>query len=176
VPLEESHASNAYLRDWLANRRGISGSQLDAEAERFQMEAVALSTDAQLQAQALKHILAVVPAAPVDGEAAEEWRSLVNRHAGTFQHQVQALEQHLAPAFRPARRASDDSKPYNFKDLKGEADGLVDLVTASDHVLWQAFSPNSTESDQRQLTDPKFWLMLEREDSLAAHLMQEARP
>jgi hypothetical protein len=177
VPLE-NNVSNAYLRNWLADHHGISGSQLDSEAERFQMEAVVLSTDAQLQAQALKHILAVVPAAPAEAEAAETWRRLVNNHAEAVQQQVQALEQHLAPVFRtaPAPRASDDWKPYNSEDLKEEADRLVDLVTASDHLLWQAFSRNSTDSDQHQLTEPKFWLMLEEEHFLAAHFKREAHP
>ncbi|HZP07152.1 MAG TPA: zf-HC2 domain-containing protein [Terracidiphilus sp.] len=177
VPLEGS-GSNAYLRNWLAEHRGVSRSQLDSEAERFQMEAVVLSTDAQLQAQALKHILTVVPTAPVDDETAEKWRRLVNHHAEAAQQQVQDLERHLAPVFRSASspHTPSDSKPQNLEDLTAEAERLVDLVTASDRVLWQAFSGDGTDSDQRQLTDPKFWLMLEEEDSLATHLKREAHP
>ena len=177
VPVE-GNSTNNFVRNRLADHRGISGSALDSAAERFQMEAVVLSADAQLQAQAVKHILALVPAAPADAEAAEKWRRLVNRHAEAVQQQVQALEQQLAPVFRtaPAPRASDGFKSHEVMSLKGEADRLLDLLATSDRILWQAFSPNSTDSDQRQLTDPKFWLMLEEEDFLAAHLKLEARP
>lgn len=177
VPLD-AQVSNPRLRAWLTERRGLSGAQLDAEAERFQMEAVVLSSDAQLQTQALKHILAVAPAAPAEGEAAQEWRSLVNRHAETVHQQIQALQQQLAPVFRTASapRVSDDSKAPGSDDLRAGTDRLLDLVTATDHALWQAFSRSSTDTDQHQLTDPKFWLMLEEEDSLAADLMRRTRP
>lgn len=175
VPLEKQ-IPNPRLRDWLAGHRGVSGSQLEIEAQRFAMDAIALSTDAQLQAQALARVLAVMPTPPLDQEAAESWRGIVTRHAGNVQKKVQALQQQLLPVFGASARPLQGSKSHDHQDFLEETHRLLELATATDQALWQAFSAPSSDSTQGQLTDPKFWLMLEEEDSLAAHLMQEARP
>jgi anti-sigma factor RsiW len=175
---QDGHASNLYLRNWLAEHRGLAGSQLNSEAENYQMRALILSSDAQLQAQVLSRILAVAPAAPADVADSETWRSLVNRHAAAAREQIQSLEQYLTPVFKTGSSPLDPDKARldSVQNLKGQADGLVDLITASDHLLWQAFSEKAADSPQNQLTDPKFWLMLEEEDALAAHMMQKGRP
>lgn len=177
VPLH-GQTSDPRLRQWLADHGGVSGAQLDAEAGRFQMEAAAMSSDAQLEAQALSHILAVVPAPPVEVEAAGKWRRLVSRHAERAHRQIEALEQHLAPVFRSgsAPRGLEDANALGTDDLRADAGRLVDLLTASDHVLWEGLSGNLTNGESHRLTDPNFWLMLEEENFLAKHLMQKAHP
>lgn len=166
------------LRTWLAEHRGLTGSQLDAEAERFQTQALVLSTDIQLQAQALKRIVSVAPSAPADPESGQKWRRMVSRHSDAILQKIKALKQHLEPVFPEAAGVHGPGSlpPESSAYLKPQTDRLEDLATTSDHVLWLSFSGKASESDQHQLTEPKFWQMLGEEDSLATQISRENHP
>ncbi|MDR3727822.1 MAG: zf-HC2 domain-containing protein [Terracidiphilus sp.] len=168
------------VRTYLAVHRHVPERDLDQAADHFVSDAVEHSTEAQLHAQALKHIVEILPLSntgPVGPETREKWRALVSRHAQASRREIRQLEQQLSPVFaHAASGATLASGSAGEEDLQPEASRLLNMTTDSDRILWQAFSSNASAADRRGLTEAEFWLMLKEEDSLAAHIVEKAHP
>jgi anti-sigma factor RsiW len=179
--LLNASGSNPEVRAYLAARRHVPERDLDQAADRFVTEAVERSTEAQLHAQALKHIVEIAPLANsgfVSPETREKWRTLVARHAQASRREIHQLEQQLTPVFAhsPSSGGSLASEKNGEDDLRPEADRLLNTTTDSDRILWKALSSNASAADRQGLTDAGFWLMLKEEDILAAHIAERAHP
>lgn len=173
--------SNPDVRTYLAVHRHVAERDLDQAADHFVADAVEHSTEAQLHAQALKHIVEILPlssAGPVSSETREKWHTLISRHAQASRREIHQLEQQLSPVFAHAASAGGmlATGAGGEEDLRPEASRLLNMTTDSDRILWQAFSSNASAADRRGLTEAEFWLMLKEEDSLAAHIVEKAHP
>jgi hypothetical protein len=172
--------SNSEVRAYLAAHRHVPERDLDQAADRFVADAVEHSTEAQLHAQALKHIVEILPLSKAGADAPEtrqKWRALVIRHAQASRREIHQLEQQLSPVFAhmaPGGTLASDSAGAG--DVRPEAGRLLNMTTDSDRILWQAFSSNASAADRRGLTDGEFWRMLKEEDLLAAHIVENVHP
>lgn len=177
VQLNQS-GSVSEVRNYLAAHRGVPEHELEQAADRFVTDAVEHSTAAQLNAQALKNIIAVGPTPEmsfVSPATRERWRALVIRHSQMSLREVQLLEQQLAPVFSP-RNVTEATNPGQAEGLPATADLLLNHTTESDRILWQAFSSNANATDRNGLTDAKFWMMLKEECALAKQLTERVHP
>jgi anti-sigma factor RsiW len=179
--LLNASGSNPEVRAYLAAHRHVAERDLDQAADRFVTEAVEHSTEAQLQAQALKHLVEIAPLADtgfVSPVTREKWRTLVARHAQASRREIHQLEQQLSPVFSHAASTSGQLAlgTNGEGDLRPEANRLLNTATDSDRILWQALSSNASSADRKGLTDAEFWLMLKEEDILAAHIAERAHP
>jgi anti-sigma factor RsiW len=172
--------SNPEVRAYLATHRHVPERELDQAADRFVADAVEHSTEAQLHAQALKHIVEILPlsnAGAVAPETREKWRALVSHHAQASRREIHQLEQQLSPVFaHAASGGAPATGSAGEGDLRPEASRLLNMTTDSDRILWQALSSNASATDRRGLTEAEFWLMLKEEDTLAAHIVEKAHP
>jgi hypothetical protein len=172
--------SNSEVRAYLAAHRHVPERDLDQAADRFVADAVEHSTEAQLHAQALKHIVEILPLSKAGADAPEtrqKWRALVIRHAQASRREIHQLEQQLSPVFAhmaPGGTLASDSAGAG--DVRPEAGRLLNMTTDSDRILWQTFSSNASAADRRGLTDGEFWRMLKEEDLLAAHIVENVHP
>jgi hypothetical protein len=171
----------AEVRSYLAATHHLPDRELDQAADRFVTDAVEHSTAAQLNAQALRNIVAVAswqPTGFVSPQTQEKWRLLVVRHSQASLHEVQSLEQQLTPVFAHAKPAGESlpPEPEAKNGLPAVADLLLNRTTDTDRMLWQAFSSNATASDRNGLTDAKFWTMLKEECALATQLTEKVHP
>jgi anti-sigma factor RsiW len=180
VLLNES-GSIPEVRTYLAASRHVPERELDQAAEHYIAEAVTHSTEAQLHAQALKHIADIAPWSDseiVTSKTNEKWHALVARHAQASQREIHQLEQQLSPIFAHGFSAGGifASGISGTGDLRPTANRLLNLTTDSDRIVWQALSSNASPADRRGLTNIQFWRMLKEEDSLASQLAEKAHP
>jgi anti-sigma factor RsiW len=173
--------SNPEVRTYLSVHRHVPERDLDQAADHFVTDAVEHSTEAQLNAQALKHIVEFVPLSEIgqaSPEAREKWRSLVTRHAQASRREIHQLEQQLSPVFAHAASSGRTLAPEAAADddLRPEADRLLTRTTDTDRILWQALSSNANAADRRGLTGTEFWRMLKEEDFLAAQIADKVHP
>jgi hypothetical protein len=180
VLLNES-GSIPEVRTYLAASRHVPERDLDQAAEHFVADAVEHSAEAQLHAQALKHIVDIAPW-PNPGFVApgthEKWEAMVTRHAQASRREIHQLEQQLSPIFAHGSAVGGTSASGfgGTDDLRPEANRLLNMTTDSDRIVWQAFSSNASIADRRGLTDVQFWRMLKEEDFLAVRLAEKAHP
>jgi hypothetical protein len=180
VQLSQS-ATVAEVRNYLAASRHLPERDLDQAADRFVTDAVEHSTVAQLNAQALKNIVSVAawqPSGFISPQTQERWRLLVVRHSQASLHEVQSLEQQLAPVFAHANPAEGSlpAEPEAKESLPAVANLLLNRTTDTDRMLWQAFSSNTSAADRNGLTDARFWTMLKEECTLATQLTEKVHP
>jgi len=178
--LLNASGSMPQVRSYLAAHRHVAERDLDQATDHFATEAVEHSTEAQLHAQALKHIVEIAPLANtgfVSAGTREKWRALVSRHARASEREIHQLEQQLSPVFAHATSGGPLASEANGgDDLGPEANRLLNITTDSDRILWRAFSSNASAADRQGLTDADFWLMLKEEDILAAQIAERAHP
>jgi hypothetical protein len=174
-------ATAVEVRNYLASSQHLPERELDQAADRFVTDAVEHSTVAQLNAQALKNIVAVASwqqSAFVSAQTQQKWRLLVVRHSQASLHEVQSLEQQLAPVFAHAKPTEETlpAEPEAKSSLPAVTDLLLNRTTDTDRILWQAFSSNASANDRNGLTDARFWTMLKEECALASQLTEKVHP
>jgi DNA-directed RNA polymerase specialized sigma24 family protein len=166
----ESNAipADADLRRYFVNK-GLSGSQLDMEINRFANRAIAHARAALFRASALKRLtdrFSREELRTLDPEARAKWLGMIREHARAFQNETSALRRDLEPIFNLST-GGDVGEIIDDADLVRTAARLVELARSNNDAIQSSFTLSSGSSSSVAVRSEQFWRSLRSSESLA---------
>lgn len=154
----------------------LRGRFTDEESRAFAARTVSRSHQAMRHVWALKRLVNQFSSEDLrtmGPEARNKWLALIRNHASAFGRTTVSLRQALQPIFSPAspfNRQSGGPEIANDADLVRAVQNLIDLATASDHVIRSAFSISMSDLGTASIKSPQFWRSIESSEVIAARI------
>jgi len=174
-PADEKLPVYPELRRYFSGR-GWPEAQLEREIRRLATRVLNRSQQALVHSWAMRRLVNRFSSdelrhlAP---EARAKWLALIAGHAGSFQSEIQALRQEIAPVFAAAAPPGELRAELEIADeatLSRAITRLVELSSTNDEAIQAAFTISTGSGASATVKTPPFWRSLHAAERLAARI------
>jgi hypothetical protein len=169
-PSATSIPADADLRRYFTGR-GFTGTQLEDGISGFANQALNHSLKIMNHAWALKRLAARFSAEDLrnlDPEARAKWLALIKQHAGGLAQQNESMRRELSPVFSVGGAGEGEGIAIKSDDdLVRAIERLLEVCSANDRVIRQAFAITPDGSRDSTIKTVQFWRSLRNAESLA---------
>jgi RNA polymerase sigma factor (sigma-70 family) len=151
--------------------KGIGGSDLDAEINRFANRAIGHARAALFRASALKRLtdrFSAEELRTLDPEARAKWLGMIREHARAFQSETVLLRRDLEPVFGSSSAVGDGPEQIvDDASLVRAANRLAEFARTNNEAVQSAFTLSVSANVGVAVKAAPFWRSLKNSEALA---------